>query len=190
MQGKGADSSMTAKKSGKKSPAKSPNAASKPPGKHPGGAPSKYDKQTCITAGWLARDGKTDKEIAEALGIAESTLHLWKKTYPEFSEALKNNKAVVDNKVVDSLIKRALGYDFKKTEVEVSEIAGKVYRKQKESTVHVPADPSALIFFLCNRQPEHWKRNPSFVNFDQMKGEINDLFNRMKEGDAGEPRAA
>lgn len=159
-------------------------------GKHPGGSPTKYDKQTPITAGWLARDGKTDKEIAEALGISESTFYKWKTEHPEFSESLKTSKEVVDNKVVDSLIKRALGYDFKKTEVEVSEIGNKVYKKQKESTVHIPADPSALIFFLCNRQPEKWKRNPSFVNFDQMKGEISDLFNRMKEGDAGSVRSS
>ena len=152
-------------------------------GKHPGGPHTKYDKQTAITAGWLSRDGKTDKEIAEALGISESTLYKWKNEHPELSESIKNNKETVDNKVVDSLIKRAMGYDFQKVEVEVSDIGGKVYKKRKESTVHIPADPSALIFFLCNRQPEKWKRNPTFVNFDQMKGEINDLFNRMKEED-------
>ena len=145
------------------------------------GRPSKYDKESAITAGWLARDGKTDKEIAAALGIRESTLNEWKKKYPEFSESLKNNKEVVDNKVVDALVKRALGYEYDKTEIEVHTEGKKEFKKKKVTTMHVPPDPIAIIFFITNRQNDRWKRNPSFTNFDQAKGEITELFNKMAE---------
>jgi DNA invertase Pin-like site-specific DNA recombinase len=105
----------------KKKPGKKPASVKKAPatGKHPGGRPEKYDEQTPITAGWLARDGKTNDEIATALGISRSTLQEWIKKYPKLSDAIKTNKEVVDNRVVDALLKSCLGYDYEKTEIEV-----------------------------------------------------------------------
>lgn len=144
------------------------------------GPKTKYDKQTAITAGWLARDGKTHEEIAEALGIAESTFHEWLKKYPELSEAIKNNKDVSDNRVVDSLYKRAIGYDYEKTEIEVHVIGEKEFKKKKVIQMHVPGEPTAMIFWLVNRQPDKWKRNPQFIDFEKAKGEINALFDQMK----------
>lgn len=61
--------------------------------------------------GW-ARDGLTDKQIAENIGITEQTLNVWKKSYPSFSESLKRGKEVVDRQVENALLKRALGYTY------------------------------------------------------------------------------
>lgn len=61
--------------------------------------------------GW-ARDGLTEEQIAENMGISRSTLGEWKKKYPDISDTLKRAKEVVDRKVENALLKRALGYTY------------------------------------------------------------------------------
>ena len=46
-----------------------------------------------LVEGW-ARDGLTNEQIADNLGINQDTLYTYKKKYPEFSEALKKGKGV------------------------------------------------------------------------------------------------
>lgn len=61
--------------------------------------------------GW-ARDGLIDEQIAEKIGIRRETLYDWKKKYPNISNALKAGKEIVDRKVENALLKRALGYEY------------------------------------------------------------------------------
>ena len=60
-----------------------------------------------LVEGW-ARDGLTNEQIADNLGINQDTLYTYKKKYPEFSEALKKGKEVVDFEVENALLKNAL----------------------------------------------------------------------------------
>ena len=62
-------------------------------------------------AAWC-RDGATDQEIWEALGISKDTFYTYKNKYSDFSDALKENKAIADIKVENSLNKNANGYDY------------------------------------------------------------------------------
>lgn len=59
-----------------------------------------------------ARDGLTDEQIAENIGINPATLYDWKKKYAEISKTLKKGKEVVDIQVENALLKRALGYAY------------------------------------------------------------------------------
>ena len=59
-----------------------------------------------------ARDGLTDEDIAEKIGINRTTLYDWKKKYSDISDALKRGKEVVDVQVENALLKRALGYSY------------------------------------------------------------------------------
>lgn len=61
--------------------------------------------------GW-ARDGLTDEQIAQNIGVTATTLYEWKKRFPEISEALKRGKEVIDRQVENALLKRALGYAY------------------------------------------------------------------------------
>jgi transposase len=61
--------------------------------------------------GW-ARDGLTNKQIAQNVGVAYSTLRDWVKKFPALSESLKKGKEVVDRQVENALLKRALGYEY------------------------------------------------------------------------------
>ncbi|WP_144511579.1 transposase [Bacillus sp. FJAT-22090] len=96
--------------------------------KNKGGARGKYvewltPEGLIRLEGW-ARDGLTDEQIAQNIGITAKTLYEWKNKYSEISEALKRGKEVVDLQVENALLKRALGYEYserKYAQVEMSE---------------------------------------------------------------------
>lgn len=93
--------------------------------------PSKYETYVAPrleeVADWV-RNGATDRQMAELLGISESTLNEYKKEFPEFSECLKNTRAYVDGQVENALLKKALN-----------------------------GDTTAMIFWLKNRRPKEWR---------------------------------
>lgn len=57
-----------------------------------------------------ARDGYTDDQIAGRIGINRGTLYDWKRRFPDFDNALKKGKEIIDGEVEEALIKSALGY--------------------------------------------------------------------------------
>lgn len=77
--------------------------------------------------GW-ARDGLTDEQIAQNMGINPTTLYEWKKKYPKISESLKRSKDVADRQVENALFKNAINGNI-----------------------------TAQIFWLKNRKPDKWR---------------------------------
>lgn len=77
--------------------------------------------------GW-ARDGLTNKQIAEKIGVAPKTFYDWLKRYSNLCNSLKENKDVVDRKVENALLKNALN-----------------------------GNVTAQIFWLKNRKPNEWR---------------------------------
>lgn len=123
-----------------------------------GGRPTKYSKTHVKVVKALAKLGATDPEVAQALGVALSTVNLWKVQHPEFSEAMKISKDVANQRVVESLWKRANGYSATETDIRV--IDGKVV--QTEVVRHYPPDPTCMIFFLKNRDKANWRDKHEF----------------------------
>ena len=115
--------------------------------------PSKYEPAFAETAQKLCKLGATDVEIADFLDVAVSTLYLWKHAHPEFSEALKVGKATADDRVEQSLYRRALGYSHDAVKMHV--VDGTV--SLTPYTEHYPPDTTAAIFWLKNRRPEEWR---------------------------------
>lgn len=109
-----------------------------------------------LLEGW-ARDGLTDEQLAEKIGINPCTLYDWKKRFPEISNALKKGKEIVDIQVENALLKRALGYDFQEERVERSDKDGV---KVIQTIKHIPPDTTAQIFWLKNRRPDKWRDKP------------------------------
>lgn len=118
--------------------------------------PSKYEThvQPRLTeiADW-ARNGVTDKQIGENLGISQDTFIEYKKRYPEFSECLKRTRELVDAEVENALLKRALGYTYKETTIEVDADGRK---KAKTITREVIPDTLAQLAWLKHRRPKEW----------------------------------
>ncbi|WKY43923.1 helix-turn-helix domain-containing protein [Eubacteriaceae bacterium ES2] len=112
------------------------------------------DEGLVLLEGW-ARDGLTDEQIAENIGVRRETLYDWKKKYPNISNALKKGKEVVDRQVENALLKRALGFEYKevtKERLENGELA-----ITKVVTKLVVPDTTAQIFWLKNRKPGEFR---------------------------------
>jgi hypothetical protein len=72
--------------------------------------------------------GATDKDLAELFGVTDRVIRNWKTEHPEFGDALRKGKLVADMQVAQSLHNKALA-----------------------------GDTVACIFWLKNRQRDHWR---------------------------------
>lgn len=115
--------------------------------------------------GW-ARDGLTDEQIAKNMGIALSTLKLWKNGHPAILAALKRGKEVIDIEVENALLNKAMGFKVTvKKSYKVKDVEYDNGRKVKESEriemvdeeQYIPPDTTAQIFWLKNRKPAEWR---------------------------------
>lgn len=114
-----------------------------------------------LLAAWK-RDGFTDKQIAEKIGVKGQTLCKWKETYPEINEALHRGKEIVDYMVENALLKAALGYKTKEIKVTLGKkvVSGETYQVMKETVVkEVGPNAVACLAWLNNRKFDKWKRN-------------------------------
>jgi hypothetical protein len=112
-----------------------------------------------LVEGW-ARDGLTDLDMAERLGISHGTFYSWKGKYPEFVEALKKGKEIIDRRVENALLKRALGYTYDEVtqEPQYNNKTGEYEMTEtKRVTKEVHPDTTAQIFWLKNRKPDIWR---------------------------------
>ena len=134
-----------------------------------GGRPKKIledeiDFKLVTNAGRL---GLTDVELGILFNRTERTINRWKKN-KGFLSALKKGKLGPDNEVVESLLKRARGYEYveETTEYVVDSAVddnGNIVGKPKVKSVkrikkHIPADTLAATVWLNNRRPETWRR--------------------------------
>ena len=119
-------------------------------------------KDKLILIQGMAREGLTQQQIADNLGINVDTLIEYKKKYPDFSNALKKGKEVIDFEVENALLKRALGYEYEEETYENGILTKKV-KKQ------VPPDTTAQIFWLKNRQVKKWRDKVEIADNDAIK---------------------
>ena len=118
-----------------------------------GGRPSKYHNAFVDQAKKLAALGATDREVAEFFEVDERTLNRWKHAHEEFCLSLKVGKTAADERVEQSLYRRAIGYTQDDTHFSAYE--GKV--TQTPFVKIVPPDTTAAIFWLKNRNPAEWR---------------------------------
>lgn len=93
-------------------------------------ASSKWEEvrnKLLLVEGW-ARDGLTNEQIADNLGIGKTTFYRMIKDHSELLEHLKKGKEIVDYEVENALLKNALSGNI-----------------------------TAQIFWLKNRKPKQWK---------------------------------
>jgi len=121
--------------------------------KRAGGRPSAFKPEYVEQAYNYCLLGAIDSQLAEFFNVAESTLNLWKKKFPEFAAAMTRGKMLADATVAESLFKRATGYSHPETKVNV--IDGEVITTTL--TKHYPPETLACIYWLKNRQPKLWK---------------------------------
>lgn len=130
-----------------------------------GGRPSSYSDKYPSIAAAMCKLGATDAELAAALDVDVTTLNRWKVQHKDFSQALKADKAVADDRVERSLYQRAMGYEHE---------AVKIFQAKDGSEPLVvpyieryPPDTTAMIFWLKNRRPAEWRDKPEGDGADE-----------------------
>jgi hypothetical protein len=121
----------------------------------PGGRPSKFKPEFVDQATKLAALGATDREVAEFFDVDERTLNRWKHDHEGFCQALKVGKAAADERVEQSLYRRATGYSY--DAVKIFMPAGATAPVYAPYVEHTPPDTTAAIFWLKNRKPDAWR---------------------------------
>lgn len=160
-------------------------------------AQSKYESHVkdklILVEGW-ARDGLTDEQIAENLGIVKSTFYKYKDEHSDFSNALKKGKEVSDYMVENALFKKALGYQYEEVTYEAIKIGDgdhEVPAERIRTVVKEAApDTTAQIYWLKNRRPDKWRDKPDtyeklkkliglLAKLNLTEDEVNELVNGL-----------
>ena len=109
------------------------------------------DDKLVLLRGW-ARDGLTNEQIANNIGINVKTLYEWKNKNSEICNVLKDGREVVDYQVENALLQNAL--------------SGNV---------------TAQIFWLKNRKKNEWREKIEIPTNPSEISKVQELLNKIKE---------
>lgn len=143
----------------------------------PAGRPTKYSKKYAEMAEVACREGGfTDLKLAKLFGVSKSTINLWKKEYPEFSDSAKRGKDDFDSDEIEkSLARRATGYKYSEItrrrlpikqpdgEIKYELVPIKIVKKD------VAPDTGACGMWLFNRRPDRWKNKQQVEHSGEIK---------------------
>lgn len=119
------------------------------------GRPSDYQEEFVKEAEKLAALGATDIEIADFFEVDVRTIYRWKHVHEDFCQALNVGKARADERVINSLYQKAIGYE--QDEVKIFMPAGADEPVYAPFRAKIAPDTTAAIFWLKNRQPTQWR---------------------------------
>ena len=144
------------------------------------GRPTKYQPEFAGQAEKLCMLGATDEELADFFEVVESTINLWKREHPEFSESVKKGKILADAQVAEKLFQRATGYSHPDTHISNYQGAITVTPVMK----HYPPDTTAAIFWLKNRQRNKWRDKQEIEHTGKLT--LEELLDASNKGPANE----
>ena len=101
----------------------------------------------------LIEEGETDMSIAQQLGVSRRQYSYWKQHYSELGEIYNYANIVMCSKVQNALFKSACG--FTALEKSTKKKNGVVVEESETEKYYAP-NTTAAMFFLANRDPEHW----------------------------------
>lgn len=133
---------------------------------------------------WII-DGVTIDDICERIGIASSSWFEYVNKYEVLKNLVEWGRSVTNNRVENSLLKTALGYEYEEIKTIVEEDKnGKKRTRIEKVKRHQPPNPSAMIFWLKNRAPQEWNDSHEIiVNTKALEQERKQLFLQMIEND-------
>lgn len=119
-----------------------------------------------------ASDGLTNQDISDNMGIHRDTFNQWQKRYSDISDALKKGREPVTRKLENTLIKKALGFEYDETKTFIDVMPdGKKKQRIEKFTHYSTPDTGALIFLLKNYKPDKY-RNYNELTKKQIEMEI------------------
>jgi Homeodomain-like domain len=118
------------------------------------GRPTTYKAEYVEQTKKLCLLGATDEDIADFFNVSLRQFYKWKHWYPELTQALKIGKEEADNRVERSLYVRANGFHYDAVKIFCDK-NGRVTKVPYRE--YVIPDVTAGIFWLKNRDPQHWR---------------------------------
>lgn len=110
--------------------------------------------------GW-ARDGFSNDQIADRIGVNVATIYDWMNRFPNFSNAIKKGREPVAEKIEDSFYSKCEWQEYEETREEIIKHPDGSETKKIVRVRHpVPPDTAALIFALKNLKPNKWRDKP------------------------------
>ena len=114
-----------------------------------------YKPEYARIAKVMCKNGATNADLAEAFGVRLNIISLWQSTHKDFLKACQAGMDAATDRVEASLYQRACGYTY--TESKIIKHGGKI--AIVEVRKHVSADVNAGTLWLCNRNPNRWKKD-------------------------------
>lgn len=126
---------------------------------------------------WAA-DGLNDKQIAENLGISQSSFYNYVKRHLEFVQSLKSGETRAITQVENSLFKSANGFETEEVTYEMlpkRDSEGKIVRDEfgdplmvmtetKRVKKETAPNNTSMIFYLTNRAKGEWKHRQEMIH--------------------------
>lgn len=148
--------------------------------KRKGGRPKLWDELNIpdkldSVRGWTMQ-GATMVELAEMLGVSETTVYEWQATYPEFAEAVRAGRNISNGELLNAAFKTSTGFTvtkkvpvkykvfekFKVTDPKTGQTGDVLKQVEKIELVevvdYVPPNANLLQFMLTNRLPDSYKK--------------------------------
>ena len=126
------------------------------------GRPPRYKKEFDKQCGEMCRRGFIDDDLAAVFGVTVTTIKNWKKQHKSFLASTQRTKPVADANVKRALYHRAIGgIKLVEKRTTVDHLGHKTVTTIEKTSI---PDTASIIFWLCNRQPEKWRRNPDSNN--------------------------
>lgn len=106
--------------------------------------------------GW-AREGITDKELYDMLGVGHDTFYRWKKDIKEFSDTLQEGREKANGELLNRAFMLAMGHT--QTVTEPMKVKQGDYETIEMVTYEKHMQPNAAMmqFMLKNRMPNRYK---------------------------------
>ena len=115
---------------------------------------------------WL-RNGATEKQIYENLGIDKATFYRYKDSKSEFRDLLKNGRSSLIIQLRGALVKKALGYTYTEIKHYNKIEDGKPVQYVEETTKTAHPDVAALNLCLKNYDADDWANDPQLLKLKE-----------------------
>lgn len=135
-----------------------------------GGMETSHAKELILR---LAKKGFTLIEVADLIGMPDTTILLWMRMDVTFKQDFESAQEEPSHMVEQSLFRRALGYATR-------EITKENQKPTKVVEKMVNPDVTAIIFWLKNRMPKRW-RDVTQIEFS-LKDRMDRAYKALDEG--------
>lgn len=143
------------------------------------GRPNKYESHIKPHLKQIAewkKNGATDQQICEQLGVSMSVFYAAKAKYSEFSEILKNSREAFIADLRGELARLAFKHKLETVKVySKTDESGQTVTYKEKTSKEVDGDIAAIHLLLKNLDKDNWADNPQGLKIKQQELELKKL---------------